>query len=362
MFQPESEDILSSINIPIMQHSTVASPLSYSKACDTFRPLFTYSGTANRAGLGSPGFIDNYKLCIVPSGFVLKHGFEHIPTCVENRFGHSRFSKFGTAHVANYYYFILASDSSTGNVQVMLARIFYFCVNGIRALFVMGALSDGQLFSIFVSESDMFNHGAVGTHGGVFEADVNSDFTGTGREGRNINDERDEPVALGVFDERACFNGTGQVAVFPKAINSPLVFDDVAIHSSVSLVEWDPSEFSLSSTARPKLWTSLVGVTTLDEYAADLIASVRHHIELFSCIVRRSNQVESGRPEVYACLLIGDAEIPNLITTPSKLSQYFLLRFVLDSVSVCCYVAHAHHCMRQFLTRLKARISLSKIR
>src|SRR5258708_35520130 len=87
---PEPKDVLRRVHVAVVARATRRThPGSYSKPCDTFRPL-RRQRTARRAGLGRELLVDVQVHSAVPAGFVAELRPEHRPAGVEHGLCHPR--------------------------------------------------------------------------------------------------------------------------------------------------------------------------------------------------------------------------------------------------------------------------------
>lgn len=118
-----------------------ASPLSYSKTCDTFRPR---ARTAARAGLGGKRFIDLIEPRACVSAFVPKHGPERRPPSVEHRLAVLGPSQGGGVHVADEDGPILAGETGAQLVQEILPTVCDLGMQRLDAGSFARSLSDSK--------------------------------------------------------------------------------------------------------------------------------------------------------------------------------------------------------------------------
>ena len=95
------QDILSRIDISIMHPATLrTNPVSYSKACDTFRPRIG-QGAAIRADLGAKRFVHFFKPRAMLNSLVRQLSSEGRPARIHNGLRHAGLGESGGADVAH---------------------------------------------------------------------------------------------------------------------------------------------------------------------------------------------------------------------------------------------------------------------
>lgn len=103
--------------VTIMNRTTSqATPISYSKLCDTFRPR---RATARRTELGGKPFVNFLVHTAAPNGFIAKHVSEAGPARVKNGLRHAGFGEAGGVHVAHRNIVELVDDPAGRLVKVI---------------------------------------------------------------------------------------------------------------------------------------------------------------------------------------------------------------------------------------------------
>lgn len=95
------QNVFSRIHITIMNATTlITSPISHSKACDTFRPRIGHRA-AIRAGLGGKTFVHFLVQRAMLNSLVREHCSEGRPAGIQNGFGHAGFGEAGCIYIAD---------------------------------------------------------------------------------------------------------------------------------------------------------------------------------------------------------------------------------------------------------------------
>lgn len=118
-----AKNVDSRIHIPVVQGAALgASPLSYSKVCDTFRPRIGH-GAAIRADLGGKTLVHFFKPCTLRNRFVVEHVSERRPACIKNRLGHASFGQSGGVDIAHRDIIKFPDDAGRELVMEVASRI-----------------------------------------------------------------------------------------------------------------------------------------------------------------------------------------------------------------------------------------------
>src|SRR5450759_475913 len=140
----ESENVPGRIHVAVVACATGGTfPRSYSKPCDTFRPL-RWQRTALRTGLGCELLTDIQIHSPVPAGFVSELRPEHRPASIEHGFCHPRLCKRGRVDVTDRDQRIVARDLGRRLVDKIVAAILDLGVDSLDAALVTGALRNRQ--------------------------------------------------------------------------------------------------------------------------------------------------------------------------------------------------------------------------
>lgn len=200
-----SQNIFSRVHITIMQTAAFrASPASYSKARDTFRPRIGQGATI-RAGLGGKTFIHFLVPRAMPNGLVREHVSEGRPACIKNGLRHAGFGESSGVHIANRDVIELCNDPGRELVQQVGAAVLDLGVYRLSATALVGSLggSKGWFRSpVNPRGVDLFT---IGECGEVFQSEVdpNAFERLSSRAALNFNDDIQEPVPLAVSGEAA---------------------------------------------------------------------------------------------------------------------------------------------------------------
>ena len=137
---PHSENVRRSILVTIMYTAAVATrPLSYSKVCDTFRPLLGQAA-ASRTDLGTESFVHFLVPSSARNRFVAQHVSEGRPACIEHGLRQSGLGESRGVHVSDGDVVEVSHDAMRGFVQEVVARILDARVEVGSEAFLVGAL------------------------------------------------------------------------------------------------------------------------------------------------------------------------------------------------------------------------------
>jgi hypothetical protein len=126
---PRRKNVLGGVGITVVTYATFrASPFSYSKTYDTFRPRLGHCATS-RAGLGGKHFVDFLEQHARAIAFVLKHYSEHRPACVQDGFRHFGLCKAHRVHVPNEDRPMLFGEPGAEFVQKVFPAVCYLCTH-----------------------------------------------------------------------------------------------------------------------------------------------------------------------------------------------------------------------------------------
>lgn len=198
------QNIFSCIHITIMHTATFrASPLSYSKACDTFRPRIGQRA-AIRAGLGGKTFIDLFIPRAMPNGLVRKHVTEGRPAGIKNGLCQAGFGEAARVDISNSDVVELPNDANRELVVEIFALICNLRMDCFNAQFLVGALSHGKCILRLPIKALRINLFTVRQRGEFFQAQVDTNTshrTVSISEGLDLNHDVDEPIAPRVLGE-----------------------------------------------------------------------------------------------------------------------------------------------------------------
>lgn len=207
-FQPNTENVLSRVHVPIMVRSAVAAhPASYSKRAHTFRTAGGYCPAA-RARLGSPSFVSFDVASVVPSGLIRKLATECRPSRVEHGFCHPCLSEFGRIHIADDDQFVFANKPRGLFVKVVSTRIGDLGMDRVDAPRVVGALRHGKLCLVSPIVLQGGNGVAVAARRKRLQPKINSDLAIASRKiVLDLTLESDIPTPASVLREAAGLTG-----------------------------------------------------------------------------------------------------------------------------------------------------------
>ena len=340
-FQPDTENVLSRVHVPIMVRSAVAAhPASYSKRAHTFR---TTDGNtpAARARLGSPSFVSFDVASVVPSGLIRKLATECRPSRVEHGFCHPCLSELCRIHIADDDQFVFTNKPRGLFVKVMATRVGDLGMDRVDAPLVMGALRHGELRLVSPIVLQGGNGVAVAARRERLKPKINSDLTITSR--KIVIDlalESDIPAPPSVLREAAALDGTADVARAPEVEGALHIGDASAVDLHGAIDKRNPAESTLRAAAGAKTRTMLVLVARNHELAADGLHGVGMQSKLATGPGAEFDKIECARPaRLSASLPTGlrlaldlAAIVPNLITSPRMAVQVLPDRGVLYAI------------------------------
>ena len=304
--------------------TSTALPLSYSKACDTFRPRIGH-GAAIRTGLGGKAFVHFFIPCAMLNSLVRQHISEGRPAGIEHGLGQVGFGQSGGIDVANRDVVKVTHDSMRQLVVKIVTAIGDLGVDSTDAPLFAGSLRRGESLHGVVVEALSFNLFTGGQGSKVLESEVDAQAThwrpGLGRNSCNLNHDIEEPVTARVARKvRAVLDlafrkGTGMedaegIAGKAKGIAFPLQFTPF---------QWYPTQASLAPVAQIR---SLFLRTRLGVLLTHGIYSTRVQAQLFAAPLCQLVQVKTGVPAAakpQRILLPVVTVIPHEITGPGLL-------------------------------------------
>ncbi len=296
-----------------------AMPFSYSKACDTFRPL-RRKCAARRTGLGGKTFAHFFEPCAMLNSLVRQFYSEGRPTRIEYRFRHVGFCETGGIYIADCDVIKFSNDAIREFVLKVVSSVGDLCVYRPDTTFFAGLLRDCQgLFSASIDalRLDFFTGGQSSE---VFQAKV--DAYATNRKASisgfslNIDHDVQEPVAsrvarkvssipdLPIRKRAAIKNAEG---VPSKAKGLPLTFQTLSFQR-------DPRERALAPISQERTALLCSAFRVLLTHGID---SSRVQTEFFITSACKVVQIKTGEPlptEPQCVLLPIVTVIPNKIT------------------------------------------------
>jgi len=175
-------------------------PFSYSKTCDTFRPLVRHSAT-RRAGLGGESFIYFLVPCAMLNSLVRKLISEGRPACIKNGLRHAGFCESCRVHITYGDVIKLSYDAMRKLVNEVAALGRDLRVNLSRLPLLARTLGFAKRFFELAVVTWVVDLLASGKRSEILEAQVNANTTINlaARNIFNINDNVQKPVAARVL-------------------------------------------------------------------------------------------------------------------------------------------------------------------
>ena len=296
-----------------------ASPLSYSKACDTFRPRIGQSA-AIRAGLGGKTFVHFLEPRAMLNRLVRKFCSEGRPAGIENGLRHAGFGESGGIHIAHRDIVELSNDAVRELVVKVVSAVRYLRMDCFDATLLARTLSNGQRLLRTTVDTLRFNPLPGGEGGEVFQAKVDADaayrLTGIRRRRINVDDDIEEPVAPAIarkiravldfaFWKRPAVEHSERVSGEPESVTFALQFASLDRH---------PPERPFATVS--KIWPLLLGsgFRILLAYRVDRSGM---QAQLLAAAGRQLIQIEPGQPrppEAKGIFLPVAAVIPDKVT------------------------------------------------
>lgn len=308
-----------------MHATTVTTlPLSYSKACDTFRPRIGQS-TAIRTGLGGKSFVNFFKPCAMLNSLVRQLISEGRPACIHNRLRHAGFGKSGGADISYRDVIKLPNDASREFVVKIISAILDLRMNRFDTSLLFASLRDRQ--SLFSTSVDVLclDLLASGQRSEFLKAkiDANASLWLTGHRGisRNVDHNIEEPIAARIARKvRAVLNfSIRQIARAEDPKHAPSKAEGIAYALNRSAFNRYPPKgfFAAVSQVGP-----LLLLPTLCVLLAHHVDRIREQAKLFTTADCQLIQIEAGQPlpppfeRIFLAVI---AVIPDEINRPGLL-------------------------------------------
>ena len=322
-----------------MQCATLRTgPVSYSKTCDTFRPL-QRQAAARRTGLGRIPLIDLDERCSSPSGLVREHRPEHSPPGIKDGFRHPCFAELGSAHVTKSDKLVFAHQARRKFMEKVLASRTDLGMNGLGPLLLAGPLGDRQFGLVPPEDSRGFNGLTVAGGDNRLKPKINADLAiPTLMIVRDFAVEGYEPTSSRVTDESPRPNIIRNVSRLPKPINAVLIPNSVTIQFNGPQAERHPAKRRLAAEAGAKAWAPFMKVSRFCELLADSIHSVRMNPQFSGATGSEVCQIKVTWPfGIYSALpaaldfpLCGNTVIPDLVGSNSQPRQVLFSGRIFD--------------------------------
>jgi len=250
------QNIFCSIHVTIMLTATSrTNPVSYSKACDTFRPRVGQCA-AIRADLGGKTFIHFFKPCAMLNSLVRQLIPEGRPTCIEYRLCHVGFSQSGGIDVAYRNIVKLLNDAMREFVVKIISSIRRSRLYRLDATFLSRSLCNRKRLFCAAIDALRFDLFTRGQNSEVFQTEINPDTTdGLPRSDgncRHVNDDIEKPVASSVLREvRAVLNlAFRQGAAIEDTKRMTSKTKRVALPFQFTTFQWHPTQMFLATVAQ----------------------------------------------------------------------------------------------------------------
>lgn len=256
MPRPE-KNVARGVHVAVMDRSALAAtPFSYSKTCDTSRPLRRKT-SARRTGLGSQSLAHLFVHRPVRNRFVTELVPQGGPACIVNRLRHAGFGEAGGVHIPDRDVVEVTNEPRGKLVKKIAPCVLDACVDVCGKPLLPCALSFAEL-GLQASELARIVDNLASAEGRQsFEAQVDSDraLNLSRRDRLNIDSEVQIPAAPRVLTEAGAVAELGagrQVAGFEDAERLSHEPEAVVGPADRWGPEWNPSERFLSSVAQPR--------------------------------------------------------------------------------------------------------------
>ena len=355
---PHSENVHSSVDVAIMKSTAItASPLSYSKTCDTLRPRRGQTA-ARRTDLGGKSFAHFLEPSSAPNGFEAEHVAEGRPASIKYRFRHSGFGESGGVYVAYCDVIELSCNSMRQLMQEVATTVGYLCMNIYDQRFFLGSLRHGQLASEPTKISRVFDLLSSGKSCKFFQAKIDAySFNWSSPIGiGNFNADGQKPIAASISGEAGSVLNLSfwqrPTVEHPEGVARESECQPFALE--VSPLEWNPARGMIPAISQER---TLFLVTRLGVLLANSIDRSRVHSKLFAAARRKTVQIKAGRPflgvlQRESLRII--AEIPNDIYRFCLSIQQAIQGFYAVTVDQN-HVTHLTYCSEQAeAVRMKA--------
>jgi hypothetical protein len=310
-------------------------PLSYSKACDTFRPRIGQTA-ATRTGLGGKRFVHFFNGCAVRNRFIAEHVSEGRPSRVIDALCQLGFGKTFGVHVANGDVIKLVNQSVRQLVQKIATTVFYFGGNVCDLSFVSRSLRNAQFGFERSVVARIVDFLARGQRGKFFQAEVNADAiqNGAGFPIGHFDHDIQKPVAAPVLSKTGAVLDLsfrqGPGIEYAKCVTSES--ERIAVAFQVPTFEWHPAQRPLAAIAKERALELLARLGVLLAHGIDR-AGVNS--KFFAAACGQDIQIKAGRPALAPferMFLRVVAEVPHIGHRPRLLVQQAVQR--LHAVAV----------------------------
>jgi hypothetical protein len=307
-------------------------PLSYSKACDTFRPL-RWQGATRRTGLGGKSFVHFFVPGPCRNRLIFEHASEGRPARIQYRLRHAGLGESCGIHIA-YRDVVKLPDNAIRELMVeIVSAIRNLRMDCINASLLVGALRNGQRLFCAAIDALRFNLLTSGQRGEVLQAKVDADtafrLARAGGIDRNINHDIKEPVAARILRKIGAVLdlpfGQGAAIEHPERVARKA--ESIAFALQVAPLDWNPSKRLLPAIA--KIRALLLG-SRFGVLLAHRIDGAGMQAKLLAAARGELVQVKAGQPwatKAKGVLLPIVTVIPDEVARSGLLVQQAIQRF-----------------------------------
>jgi len=316
-----------------------ASPLSYSKTCDTSRPRIGQCATI-RAGLGGKSFIYFHVPRAMPNGLVRQHSPERRPGCVKHRLRQTGLSESASIDIANSDMIELFGNLRRLLVQEIHPAASCARLNGFDASSLMCSLRHRKRRLGLSVKSGGWNFFGIRQCGKIFQAkiDANTMIDRPQWPISHLDHNIQEPVATAIAGKAGSILNFSlrQRARVKHAEGIPCKSKRITFPMQVASFQRNPTQGFATTIAQERPPTLR---TRFCKLFADSIDAARMQPEFFAAACRQSIQVKSSEPwtvETQGILLPVVAVIPDEVHRTGPLVKQSVQRLYAIS-------AHGNH-------------------
>jgi len=295
------KDVDSRVNVTIMNRTALrATPMPYSKVCDTFRPRHACAG---RTDLGGQVFTHFLERSPVRNRFIAEHVSESGPASVVDAFGHAGFGQSRGIHIAyrdeiesfNQLAGLLVQEVPAGvSDPVMNVPCLPLLTSPLR--FAKLSCEDAEVTRVVDGLS-----GGQGGEGLQSQVDTDSAASLPARRFSHLNNNIQEPVAASVLAETAAIaNSSLQLPSAIKYANlHTLKNNGVPLLAQSLRAERNPSQRVATPIAKAVLAAHIPGLHIL---TTDAAFSIGHLVRISGILGTTELNFDSTQNNNYSVI------------------------------------------------------------
>lgn len=298
-FQPDTENVLSSVNVPIMVRPAVtAFPMPYSKRTHTFRAAVGNSPAA-RARLGSKPLRNDAHYAACRNRLVRQHIAEHRPTSIRNRLSHFRSLQIGRAHISDVNFRVVSDNLSRGHVEKMLSLVCDLGRKGSGASLLPPTLERCQfLFGSAIEGWRLYGH-TIAQDGQRLQSKIYSNgnsFAPFRFRDLNLNVDVPAPSRIGRKVPRLGFSILRNWSMQPKVISALAKGQDIAVQLGGPCKVTDRYPIKISSVGSEARGLREGGIPSVSKLGADRINRIGMNAKINGHSTAEIGKIKGGRP------------------------------------------------------------------